>query len=216
VKTDSEIKQDVENELRWDPDIESGDIAVAVKNGVVTLAGFVRSYQQKWQAERDAKRVSGVLGMANDLEVRIPAIHQTPDPELARQAVEELKNELPYSHSQVKVLAHNGWITLEGEFEWNYQKARAEAAVRRVKGIKGISNFIVLRPRVEPSDIKQKIEEAFKRSAEIDANRIQVEAMGSEVVLKGTVRSWAEREEAERVAWQAPGVRRVDNRISIQ
>jgi osmotically-inducible protein OsmY len=215
VRSDDDIKRDVEQELRADPDINASDIAVAVNDGVVTLGGFVRSYMQKWQAERDVKRVAGVRGVANDIEVRLPLIHQKPDPELAREVVQELKTELPYSHNLIKVVVSNGWVTLEGEVEWHYQKERAEAAARRVRGIKGITNYVEVKPRVEPQDIKRKIEEAFRRSAEVDANRITVETHGSQVILKGTVRSWAERDEAERAAWLVPGVRDVENRIMV-
>jgi osmotically-inducible protein OsmY len=215
MRTDSDIKRDVEAELKWDPDIDATDIAVAVKGGVVTLTGFVRSYTHKYQAERDVKRVAGVAGVANDIEVRLPSGSERPDPEIARDAVAALKAELPYSSQNMKVVVKNGWVELEGTAEWNYQRTRAEEAVRRVKGIRGVSNLIVLKPSVAPSEIKNKIEEAFRRSAEIDAKRVTVEANGSEVILKGTVRSWAERQEAERAAWRAPGVTKVDNRITI-
>jgi osmotically-inducible protein OsmY len=215
MKSDSDIKRDVEAELKWDPDINATDIAVAVKNGVVTLTGFVRSYTQKWQAESDAKRVAGVVGIANDIEVRLPSASERPDPEIARDAVAALKYELPYSSENIKVIVKNGWITLEGTAEWNYQRTRGEEAVRKLKGVKGVINLITLKPRVTPSEIKAKIEEAFRRNAEIDAQHITVEANGSEVKLTGTVRSWAERREAEEAAWRAPGVTKVDNRITI-
>ncbi|MFZ1906339.1 MAG: BON domain-containing protein [Steroidobacteraceae bacterium] len=215
MRLDSDIRRDVEDELRWDPDIDATDIGVAVHKGVVALTGFVRSYVQKTQAEQDAKRVAGVVGVANDIEVRLPAIDQRPDPDIVRDAASALKTELPYSAENVKVIAQNGWLTLEGVVEWNYARERAATAVRRVRGAKGVTNSITLKPKVAPSEIRRKIEDAFRRSAEIDASRITVEANGSEVILRGTVRSWAERNEAERAAWAAPGVIKVDNRIAI-
>jgi osmotically-inducible protein OsmY len=215
MRSDSDIRRDVEDELRWDPDIDATDIAVNVHNGVVTLTGFVRGYVQKYQAEADAKRVAGVVAVANDLEVRLPDIDERPDPEIARDAIARIKSELPYSWEKIRAVVKNGWLTLEGEVEWNYQRVRAEEAVRRVRGLKGVTNNIEVKPQVAPAEIKRKIEEALRRAAEIDADRITVETVGSEVILRGTVRSWAERQDAERAAWSAPGVAKVDNRIIV-
>ena len=215
MKSDSEIERDVREELKWDPDLDAEDIAVSVKNGFVTLAGFSKSYTDRLEAEAAAKRVAGVLAVANDIEVRLPAIDQRPDPDIARDAVAAMKSALPISYDRIKAIVKGGWITLEGAVEWQYQKSTAETAVRKVKGVKGVTNVITVKPKVEPSELQRKIMEAFKRNAEVDANRITVEANGSEVILKGTVRSWIEREEAERVAWSAPGITRVDDRIVV-
>jgi osmotically-inducible protein OsmY len=215
MKSDSEIERDVREELQWDPDLNAEDIAVSVENGVVTLAGFTPSYTDRLEAEGAAKRVAGVLGVANDIDVRLPAIDQRPDPDIARDAVAALKAQLPISYDRIKVIVKDGWLALEGAAEWQYQRSAAESAVRKVKGVKGVTNVVTVAPKAQPGDIRKKIQEAFKRNAAVDADRITVETDGSEVVLKGTVRSWIEREEAERVAWSAPGVTKVEDRIVV-
>src|SRR5438477_5240155 len=154
MRSDSDIKRDVEDELRWDPDLDATDIAVTVKSGVVTLAGFTRSYSDKLEAEAAAKRVTGVLGVANDIEVRLPSHDQRPDPEIARDAIAAIKSRLPLVAEQIKVLVRNGWIILEGDVEWAYQRSAAESAVRQVQGVKGVTNTTHIKPRVPASEIK--------------------------------------------------------------
>jgi osmotically-inducible protein OsmY len=215
MKSDRDIERDVKEELEWNPDLDASDIALTVTSGVATLAGFVKSYTDKYEAEAAAKRVAGVSGVANDLEVRLPAIDQRPDPDIARDAVAALKNQLPISAEHIKVVVKQGWVNLEGQVEWQYQKNTAANAVRRIKGVRGVTNMILLKPRAEPAEIKRKIQDAFRRNAQVDANRIVVETRSSEVILKGSVRSWIEREEAERVAWSAPGVTMVEDRIVV-
>lgn len=214
--SDNEIRKNVEAELQWDPDMKMMDIALSVKNGVVVLAGFVSSYAQKSRAEADVKRVTGVIGVANDIEVRLPVIDKRSDPEIAQAAVAALKLQLPQTFGNIKVLVRDGWITLEGSSEWQYIRERIENAVQHLQGVRGVSNKIKVKPQLSPLEIKRKIEEAFKRSAEIDANRITVETFDDEVVLKGTVHTWFERKEAERAAWSAPGVRIVKDKISVE
>jgi osmotically-inducible protein OsmY len=216
MRPDNDIERDVKDELQWRPDLDATDIAVSVKNGVVTLTGFVHSYVDKYEAEVAAKHVAGVVGVANDIEVRLRNVDARPDPEIAREAVAAIKSQLPYSWENIKVIVKDGWVDLEGEAEWQFQRDTAEKAVCRLRGVKGVSNLITLKPRAQPSEIKRKIQEAFKRNAELDAKTIVVEAKGNEVILKGTVRSWAELEEAERVAWSAPGVVKVENRIVVR
>jgi osmotically-inducible protein OsmY len=215
MRSDSDIKRDVEDELRWAPDIEATDIAVAAKNGVVQLAGAVKTYSEKYEAETAAKRVAGVTGLANDIEVRVPGVDQRPDPDIARDTVAAIRASLPFSSEHIRPVVKNGWLTLEGVVEWNFERDRAETVTRRLTGIKGVTNLIRLKPRAAPAEIKRKIEDAFRRSAAVNASRITVEANGGEITLKGTVRSWAERQEAERAAWAAPGVTMVEDRIAI-
>lgn len=215
MRTGEDIKRDVEYELKWDPDIDASDIGVAVKDGAVTLSGFARSFRQRRKAEEDATRVRGVKGVANDIEVRLPLINKRPDPEIVREIIAQLKAELPYASDDIKAIVRDGLVTLKGEVEWDYQRRRAADTALRVSGVTGLANEIEVKPKIKPDDLKRKIDDAFKRNAEVDAQHITVEAEGNKVVLRGKVRSWAEREEAERVAWLAPGVMQVNNRITV-
>ena len=139
MKSDHQIELDVKDELQWDPNLGATDIAVSVEKGVVTLAGFVKNYADKYEAESAAKRVAGVLGVANDIEVRMPSVDERPDPEIARDAVAAIKSQLPISSENIKVIVKDGWVTLEGQVEWQYQRSTAENSVRRIKGIKGVA-----------------------------------------------------------------------------
>jgi osmotically-inducible protein OsmY len=216
MKPDSDIVLDVEAELQADPEIDATDIAVTARNGVVLLTGFVHGYNEKVEAERAAKRIAGAVGVANDIEVRLRDVDERPDPEIARDVIAALKRELPVSWERIKVTVDHGRVRLEGDLEWRYQREVAERAVRRIHGVTGINNLIRIRPVAPAVEVKRRIEEALLRSAEVDANRITVESVGGEVVLKGTVRSWAEREESERAAWKVPGVEKVDNQIVVR
>jgi osmotically-inducible protein OsmY len=213
--TDLELKANVESELKWEPSVNAAEVGVAVKDGIVTLTGHVQSYWQKIAAERAAGRVSGVRAVVNELEIRLPTSSQRTDEDIARAALNALSWSVSVPADRIKVKVSKGWITLEGNVEWQYQKAAAEKVVRDLVGVKGVVNLIEVKPRASTAEVKAAIEAALKRSAEVDASNIQVEADGDKVILRGTVRSWAEREEAERAAWRAAGVRSVDNRITV-
>lgn len=215
LRTDTEIQKDVADELKWDPSLEDDDIAVAVRDGVVTLAGWVKSYLDKWRAERVASRVKGVKAVANDLEVKLPASSTRTDPEIARAAVDALKWNIAVPSDRVKVRVEKGWVTLEGDVDWYYQKEAAERSVRSLTGVKGVSNLIAVHATPTPADVKKKIKEALARGASFDAERITIEIDGHTAILRGTVRSFAERRDAERAARNAPGITEVENKLTV-
>src|ERR1700691_278381 len=213
IRTDHELQKDVLAELRWEQGVEASEIGVAVKDGVVTLTGKVDTYLKKWRAEEAAHRVNGVIAVANDIEVR--TIGERTDTDIAAAAVHAVKWDASLPADKIQVTVDKGWVTLKGELEWQYQKEEVERVIRRLWGVKGVSNLITLKPLASPSDLKKKIEDALVRSAQVDAKGITVEVQGSKAILKGKVHSWAEKQEAERTAWLAPGITSVDNQIKV-
>jgi osmotically-inducible protein OsmY len=213
--TDKDLKQHVQSALDWEPSLDASDIGVSADEGVVTLRGNVASYAEKVTAERVALRVYGVKGVANDLSVHLASLFERTDTEVAQAAVAALTWNTTVPHDRVTVTVTNGWLTLKGTLDWQYQKDAAARAVRDLTGVKGLTNSIVVQPRVKTIDVRDKIEAAFKRSAAIDARRVNVTATDGKVILSGNVHSWAERQEAERAAWAAPGVTQVEDRLAI-
>jgi osmotically-inducible protein OsmY len=213
--TDRQIQEDVQQALDWEPSIDTADIGVTVDKGVVTLHGDIKSFAEKAAAERVALGVYGVKAVANDLVVQLGADRKRTDSEIAQAIVSALRWSASVPHDQVEVAVTNGWVKLSGKVDWDYQRSAAARIVRDLTGVVGVSNAITLEPHVSATDVKSKIEAALKRSAEIDARRINVTASDGKVVLSGNVHSWFERDQARRAAWAAPGVTNVEDRIMV-
>lgn len=215
MKMDAQLKQDVIAELTWEPSVNASQIGVEVKDGTVTLAGHVDSYMEKLAAERAAQRVSGVKGLAVEMDVRLPGLNKRTDADIARSAQNVLEWTTSVPRDAVKVKAENGWITLSGELEWDYQRDAAKGAVRYLLGVVGVTDEMMLKPRASMTLVKSEIEAALKRRAKSDSQQISVDVQGANVTLSGTVRSWSERELAADSAWSTPGVRKVIDNIRI-
>jgi len=212
---DIDLRQDVLDELEYDPSIDAADIGVTVEDGTVTLTGHVRTFAEKREAENVVKRVKGVRAIAQEIEVRPIGSHTTADDEIAKRAVASLTWDSSVPTDAVQIKVESGYLTLSGKVHWYYQKSAAEKAVQNIAGVKGVTNLVEIKPSISPTDVRRRIENALKRDAELEAKRIQVQVSDRKVTLEGRVRNWAEREAAERAAWAAPGVTNVIDHIKV-
>ncbi|MGI5214554.1 BON domain-containing protein [Plantactinospora sp. CA-290183] len=217
VRSDVDIQRDLLAELEWEARVESGGIGVSVRSGIATLTGRVDSYAEKWAAERTAHRIRGVRALANDIEVRLPGAHERADPDIATAASRALEWDAFVPTDQVQVTVANGWVTLRGEVERGFERRAAERDVRRLTGVRGVTNLVAVRPvdGISPDEVRRDIRSALARTADVDAELIHVDVQGRTVVLSGEVRSWIERDGAERAAWGAPGVCEVEVRLTL-
>ncbi|WP_324827708.1 BON domain-containing protein [Qipengyuania zhejiangensis] len=215
MKTDSQLKRDVLEELEWDPQVDHADIGVSVVDGVVALNGWVKSYAEKIAAERAVKRVGGVNAIAEELKIRFSSDAKTADHEIARRILDIFKYSALIPEEKIQVKVEKGWVSLTGDVEWNYQSSEAAKAAGKVTGVVGVSNSLAIRNRADISDVRKRIEEAFKRQADLDAASVTITATGNKVTLGGKVKAWHERKLAEQAAWSAPGVTKVEDNIII-
>lgn len=216
MKSDYELQQDVMDELRWQPQLTSANIGVAVKNGIVTLSGIVDSYAQKLAAENAARKVFGVKAIAEDIQIGVSPAYKKTDAEVAESVVNALKWHVSVPDEKIKAKVEDGVVTLEGEVEWEFQRTAARNAVSGLLGVRLVTNLIKLKPRLSTADINRKIGAALHRSATVDSQKIKVEVSGSRIILRGTVRSHAEKEDAESAAWCAPGVTAVESFLVVE
>ena len=212
---DSDLRQLVIDELEFEPSIDASNIGVAAKDGIVTLSGFVSSYAEKMAAERAVRRVKGVHAIAQEIEIRYSTDKKINDDEIARRCVNIITWDTTLPEGKLTVKVERGWVTLSGEVPWHFQRVAAESGVRKISGVTGITNLITIKARVQASDIKTKIEDALKRSAEVEANAIRVVVTDSRVRLEGKVHDWREREIVEKAAWSVPGVMAVEDRLTV-
>jgi osmotically-inducible protein OsmY len=216
MKSDIKIQEDVMEQLKWEPFLKSSEIGVAVKNGIVTLSGQVDSYSKKLAAENAAKKIAGVRAIAEDIQIGVSPTNRKTDTEIAEAVLNALKWHTMIPDEKIKVKVEDGVVRLDGEVEWEYQRTQAKLVIEDLAGIRYVLNFIKVKPQISATEIRNKINSAFKRSALIDSGKITIEVIGSNVCLKGKVRSYAEKEDAENAVWNAPGVANVDNRLEIE
>lgn len=213
--SDTTLQKNVIDELAWDPALTSTEIAVAARDGVITLSGDVRTFSQKYAAEKAVHRVAGVSALANELQVHLLPEHRRSDTEIAHAAVAALAWNVAVPENTIQLDVRDGWISLRGHVDWDYQRRAAEGSVRPLTGVRGVTNLIDVTPHASASDVKGKIESALERHAEVDASHVQVSTSDGTVTLRGAVRSWTERNDVELAAWAAPGVRQVEDLLTI-